>query len=107
MALDGFRRAVGGASGRNLKKVRCRLNLIQAGHTYPLGRRAFRTTVSGPESNQDEIDQGDQGRTDAGGDQGVVGADVALRIVRGLAGFLGHPADLGQGVPAICEAGHI
>jgi hypothetical protein len=24
-----------------------------------------------------------------------------------LAGFLGHPADLGQGVPAICEAGHI
>ena len=34
------------------------------------------------ESNQDEIDQGDQGCPDAGGDQGVVGADVAMRIER-------------------------
>ena len=31
----------------------------------------------GAESNQDEIDERDQGRGDAGDDQGIIGADVA------------------------------
>ena len=59
------------------------------------------------ESDQDEIDQRDQGRSDAGGDQGVIGADVALRIEQWLAGFLGHFGGLGQAGRAFCEAGHI
>src|SRR3979490_1519955 len=58
-------------------------------------------------SNQNEIDERDQGRSDARRDQGVIGADVALRIERWLEGFLGHFGGLGQAGRIFCEAGHI
>ena len=46
------------------------------GHTHPReGERP--EPYARRQSNQDEIDQRDQGRADAGGDQGIVGADVA------------------------------
>lgn len=34
----------------------------------------------GSVSDQQEVDQRNQGRSDAGGDQGVVGAEVVLQI---------------------------
>jgi hypothetical protein len=58
-------------------------------------------------SNQDEIDQRDQGGAYAGSDQGVVGPEVGLRIERGWVGFLGHFGGLGQAGPDSCEADHI
>src|ERR1700694_2445201 len=58
-------------------------------------------------SNQKEIDERDQGRSDARRDQGVIGADVALRIERWLEGFLGHFGGLGPAGRIFCEAGHI
>src|ERR1700730_9857626 len=58
-------------------------------------------------SNQNEIDERDQGRSDARRDQGVIGADVALRIERWLEGFLGHFGGLGQAGRIFCEGGHI
>jgi hypothetical protein len=59
------------------------------------------------ESNQDEIDQRNQGSADAGGDQGIVGADVGLRIERCLVGFSGHFGGLGRAGRSFCELGHI
>ena len=55
-------------------------------------------------SDQDEIDQRDQGCADAGDNQGVIGADVSFRIERWL---LGHFGDLGQSSGLLCETGHI
>lgn len=34
----------------------------------------------GAGSNQQEVDQRNQGRADAGGDQGVIGAEVVLHV---------------------------
>lgn len=59
------------------------------------------------ESNQDEIDQGNQGRADAGGDQGVVGADVAPRFERCSLCFVGHFERLGRAGESFCEVDHI
>ena len=72
------------------------LNLNRArGKPHPRGdRRAGRQPRRW--SDQNEIDQGDQGRSDACCDQGVVGADLSSRIERWLAGFPGHSGGLGQ-----------
>ena len=59
------------------------------------------------ESNQQEIDQRDQGGSDAGGDQDVIGPEAtAQRIEGGSGGFPGHYGGLGQAGPAFCEADH-
>jgi hypothetical protein len=66
-----------------LKKILARrLNLFAAWGYAPLWPTNAPSRELSAESNQDEIDQGDQGCPDAGGDQGVVGADVAMRIGR-------------------------
>ena len=51
-------------------------------------------------SNQNEIDQREKGRSNAGRDQGEVGADVRFRVERGLVDLLGHVGGLGQSRPA-------
>ena len=61
----------------------------------------------GASSNQDEIEQRNQGGADAGGDQGVIGADVAPRVERCLVGFSGHFGGLGQPGRTFCELDHI
>jgi hypothetical protein len=63
-------------------KSRRGLNLSPRGQTYPMGEAPSGSRHLSAESNQDEIDQGNQGRADAGGDQGVIGAEVSLRIER-------------------------
>ena len=82
--------------------------------TEPYGARAYPSKGDerpnrclSAESNQDEIDQRDQGCPDTGADQGVVGADIALRIERCLVGFPGHFGGLGQAGRTFCEADHI
>lgn len=85
----------------------CSVNLsVGAAHTLP-GQRAARAAISGLKSDQQEIDQRDQGGPDAGGDQEVIGTDVAVRIERRLAWFLAHFGGLGQAGPAFCERDHI
>jgi hypothetical protein len=49
--------------------------------------------------NQQEINQRDQGGTNAGGHQHVVGADIAAWIQRRLGGFLRHSEGLGPARP--------
>jgi hypothetical protein len=71
------------------------------------GRRTLPDHDPGAESNQQEIDQPDQGGPDADGDQAVVGADVARWIERWLGCFLGHFGNLGQAGRNFCEADHI
>jgi hypothetical protein len=61
----------------------------------------------GAGSNQKQIDQRDQGGPDAGSDQDVIGANVAMRIERWLARFLDHFGGLGQAHRIVCEADHI
>ena len=59
------------------------------------------------ESHQQEIDQRDQGGSDAGGDQDVIGPEAtAQRIEGGSGGFPGHYGGLGQAGPVFCEADH-
>ena len=72
-----------------------------------MGATNVRSRHLSSESNQDEIDQGDQGRPDAGGDQGVIDTDVGLRIERRWVGFFGHFGRLGQAVRILSEADHI
>ena len=72
-----------------------------------MGRRRFASRHLSAESDQDEIDQGEQGGPNAGGDQGVVGTEVGLRIERRWVGFLGHFGRLGQADASVCEADHI
>ena len=62
---------------------------------------------SGAGSNQKQIDQRNQGGPDAGSDQDVIGADIAMRIERWLARFLDHFGGLGQAQRIVCEADHI
>jgi hypothetical protein len=57
------------------------VNLIPPGDTHPKARRVAARYL-GAGSDQDEIDQRDQGRSDAPGDQDVVGAKVGLRVER-------------------------
>jgi hypothetical protein len=64
------------------------------GYRGAAGRAACRLVRS--ESDQNEIDQCNQGCADARGDQGIVGTDVGVRIERWLAVFPGHSAGLGQ-----------
>jgi hypothetical protein len=63
-------------------KIAARLNLSPRGQTYPMGKAPSGSRHLSGESNQDEIDQGNQGCADAGSDQGVIGAEVSLRIER-------------------------
>ena len=58
-------------------------------------------------SDQNEIEQREEGRSDGGGDQREVGADVRLGVERWLVGFPSHTGDLGQVGQVVCEAGHI
>jgi hypothetical protein len=111
LPLDGILADLGrGRSGRLKglkKKFRRELNLSPRGDTHPMGRSMFRIGSRALQSNQDEIDQGDQRGPDAGGDQDVVGPDIGLRIERWWVGFSGHFRALGQRGPAFCEADHI
>jgi hypothetical protein len=47
------------------------------------GQRAAQAAISGLESHQQEIDQRNQGGSDTGGDQDVIGPEVAGRIEGG------------------------
>ena len=90
-----------------LKKI-----MAQAEPVRPMGYPSYGPTNAASrdlsaESNQDEIDQRDQGGAYAGSDQGVVGPEVGLRIERGWVGLLGHFGGLGQAGPGSCEADHI
>ena len=57
--------------------------------------------------DQDEESQRDQGGHHAGGDQGVVGRDIALRVQHRLVRFSGHSGPLRQPGTDLCEADHI
>jgi hypothetical protein len=104
LPLDGFSRRTRGS---------CKQNRERREQAEPFAARAHssrRRKASGclsAESNQDEIDQRNQGSADAGGDQGIVGADVGLRIERCLVGFSGHFGGLGRAGRSFCELGHI
>ena len=63
-------------------------------------------TAIGSWSDQDEIEQRDQGCAYAGGDQGIVGPEIGFRIVRWLAGVLGHGGYLRQAAGGLCELDH-
>jgi len=76
----------------------------RAGTPIPTGD-VFRPPCAA--SNQKQIDQRDQGRADAGSDQGIVGAEAALGVERCWVGFLGHFGGLEQAGPGLCEADHI
>ena len=106
--LDGFRERSGIAPVCPIAtgKFRRGLNLSPPGHTHARGDQRS-DPRSQAESDQNEIDQRDQGRSDAGGDQGVVSADAGLRIERGSVGFSGHLGGLGQAGRVFCEARHI
>ena len=60
---------------RSVNPIPCESYLPWKGHTCS-------DPLCSAELDQEEIDQRDQGRAHAGGDQGVVGADVGLRIER-------------------------
>ena len=57
-------------------------------------------------SDQEQVDQRAERGAHAGGDQGVVGGDVGLRVERWL-GFLSHSGRLGQPGGTVCEPDHI
>jgi hypothetical protein len=102
LSLDGLLRGNIRSTAGGLfssREFRRELNLLPRGHTY--------AEVSDAESNHDEIDQRNQGRADAGGDQGVVDAKVVWRTERWLVGFIGHFGGLGQASRPACEADHI
>jgi hypothetical protein len=82
------------------------LNFSPHRHTNRKGR-SVPGSAFGAESNEQEIDQRDQGCSRANGDQDVVGADVGFRIKRRWAGFLVHLRRLGQAGRSFCEPGHI
>ena len=71
------------------------------------GRRVVSRCDIKPRSNHEEIDQGDQGGTHAGYDQGVVGREVGFLIERWWVRFLGHSGQLRQAAGGLCEADHI
>jgi hypothetical protein len=58
-------------------------------------------------SDQNEVEQREEGRSDGGGDQGEVGEDIRFGVERWLVDFLRHAGDLGQASRPFCEAGHI
>ena len=61
------------------------LNLSQAADTHvQRGDERRKAAISKLESNQQEIDQRDQGSPNACGDQHIIGAEVAARIERRL-----------------------
>jgi hypothetical protein len=103
--LTGFP-ASAGTSKEKSGRVRRRLNLSPRGRTHPT--EEWRSICRlGAESDQDEIDQRNQGGADADGDQGIVGADVGPGIERCLLGFSGHFGGLGRAGRTVCELGHI
>jgi hypothetical protein len=85
LALDGFVAAARpevGIRRQEPRKFRAGLNLSPPATTYLLDAAASGTRDLRAESNQNEIDQRDQGRCDARGHQGVVGPKVGLRVER-------------------------
>jgi hypothetical protein len=63
-------------------------------------------SIKSVRSNQDEIDQREQGRRYAGSDQRVVGSEAGFGVERGWQGFLGHSGQLRQAAAALCEVDH-
>jgi hypothetical protein len=59
-------------------------------------------------SGQKQVDQRDQRSTHPGGDQDVVGSEVALgvEVDQGFIRSLGHIGRLRPGAESLCEAGH-
>jgi hypothetical protein len=106
LPLDGFSRRTGRTSKKRSGRTRRRLNLSPRGRTH-LERSLASICRLSAESNQDEIDQRNQGGADTGGHQGIVGADVGVRIERCLVRFSGHFGGLGRAGRSFCELGHI
>ena len=84
-----------------------RLNLFAAPTHPSMGEGAFGQVLPLP-SGQKQVDQRDQRSTHPGGDQDVVGSEVALRIKidHGFIRSLGHIGRLRPGAESLCEAGH-
>jgi len=68
------------------------LNLLTCGQTHSRGQAKLPAPARW--SNQDEVDQRKNGRSAGGGNQGVVGPGVRIRVERRLRGFFGHTRDL-------------
>jgi hypothetical protein len=77
--------------GGESKNLQTALNLIDPEqHLSPCARRARVALILVPGSDQQQIDERDQCGSDAGQDQGIVGAEIVLNIKRGFVGFVGH-----------------
>ena len=90
--LTGFgRNQAAQAGGRSPENVRQNLgsglNLIPTWTYLIQGEWRIRAAILSLDQIRMQIDQGDQGGADAGGDQGVVGPEVGLRIERWLGTF--------------------
>jgi hypothetical protein len=96
-----------GATANRSEKIQARAELFAGWVHYPKGRPMVSSRCPGAESNQDEIDQRNQGRADAGGDQGVISAEVALGFEWCALCFFGHFERLGRAGRTFCEVDHI
>ena len=81
------------------------MNLLPHPKTYLMAFRFHGRSRA--DSGQEKIDQRDRGGTDANGNQGIVGGDIAPRIGGGWAGFTRHLANLGGPGAVLCEQRHI
>ena len=81
LALDGFRGGPAAGSKRKSGKLPARVNLSPRGDTHLMGEVCPGRRFSA-RSDQNEIDQRDQGGSDANRDQGVVGAEIGVRVER-------------------------
>lgn len=113
LPLDGFGR-IRRALPPNFTGTPGHANVAARPEPYPPpGRLMVKGATSGASrdlragSNQQEIDQRDQGSPNAGSDQHIVSAEAAARIERRLVRFLRHFGFLGPAGPTSCEAGHI
>jgi hypothetical protein len=77
--------AAGGPhNGQIQENLKAGLNLVAAGTYLPTGGRLV-PIRPGARSDQQEIEQRQHGRPDAGGNQEVIGAEIVERIEQGLA----------------------
>lgn len=89
------------------------LNLVPAYAYETKCGRAFGSTSAG--SGEQQVHEGKQRGANAGGDQGVIGPEVAVEVTLNVAldfkpswmVFLGHCLALGDGNKARCEVVHI
>lgn len=109
-SLTGFAAGAGEPTGcsRKWENLRAWLNLPAFPHTYnDTARLRCRWRRPQAWSDQDEVDQREKARRKAGGDQGVIDADVVRWLERGLGCFRVHPGGLERINRTGCEANHI